>query len=193
MLDMMTRTWWAVALRGTVAVLFGLVAMIWPGITLFALLILFGAYALVDGAFAIGSAFFGENADASSRAWLAVRGVAGIVIGLMTFFWPGVTALVLLYLIAAWAIVSGVLEVAAAIRLRKEIRGEWLMALAGVLSVVFGILLAVWPAAGAVTLVLFIGAFALVFGVVLIGLAFRLRHLRSDHAAPAGTARPATA
>jgi uncharacterized membrane protein HdeD (DUF308 family) len=192
MFDMMTRTWWAVALRGAVAVLFGLLALIWPDITLFALIFLFGAYALVDGAFALGSAVFGENAGGSSRAWLAVQGVAGIGIGLIAFFWPNLTALFLLYLIAAWAIVTGVFSVVAAIRLRKEIQGEWLMALSGALSVVFGILLAVWPAAGALTVVLLIGAFALVFGLVLIALAFRLRRLRSDQA-PAGTARPATA
>jgi uncharacterized membrane protein HdeD (DUF308 family) len=192
MFDMMTRTWWAVALRGAVAVIFGLLALIWPGITLLALVILFGAYAFTDGAFALGSAFFGENADGRSRAWLAVQGVAGIVLGLVAFFWPDVTALVLLYVIAAWAIVTGVLGVIAAIRLRKEIRGEWLMALSGVLSVVFGLLLAIWPGAGALTLVLFIGAFALLFGAVLIGLGLRLRHLRHD-GSPAGTARPATA
>ena len=192
MFDMMTRTWWAVALRGVVAVLFGLLALIWPDITLLALVILFGAYSLVDGTFALGSAIFGENADGSSRAWLAVQGVSGVAIGLITFFWPDVTALVLLYLIAFWAIVTGVLGVIAAIRLRRELNGEWLMVLAGTLSVVFGILLAVWPAAGALTLVLFIGAYALLFGIVLIGLAFRLRHLRSG-GAPAGTARPATA
>jgi uncharacterized membrane protein HdeD (DUF308 family) len=192
MLDTLTRNWWVVALRGAAAVLFGLLALIWPSITLLALVVLFGAYAAVDGLFVLGSAIFGRGADGRSRAWLVVEGIAGIAIGVVTFIWPGVTTLVLLALIAAWALVTGVLEIVAAVRLRREISGEWLLALGGALSVVFGILLLVWPATGALALVLIIGAYALVFGIVLIVLALRLRRLRADQAHP-GSARPATA
>jgi uncharacterized membrane protein HdeD (DUF308 family) len=196
MLETLTRNWWVLALRGAAALLFGLLALIWPGITLFALVILFGAYALVDGLFSLGAAIFGgrtgDRTDGRSRGWLVVEGIAGLVIGIVTFVWPGITTLVLLALIAAWALVTGVLEIVAAIRLRKEIRGEWLLALGGVLSILFGILLLVWPATGAVALVVLIGAYAVVFGAVLIGLAFRLRRLQSGQS-PAPGARPATA
>jgi uncharacterized membrane protein HdeD (DUF308 family) len=192
MLETLTRHWWAVVLRGVAAVLFGLMALIWPGITLLVLVALFGAYALVDGLFALGSAIFGGGNTAGSRVWLAVEGVAGIVAGIMTFFWPGITTLVLLWLIAAWALVTGVFEIVAAIRLRREIQGEWLLALSGALSVVFGIMLMVWPAAGALALVILIGLYAILFGVVLIWLGLRLRRRRAEQPA-AGDHQPATA
>jgi uncharacterized membrane protein HdeD (DUF308 family) len=175
------------------AVLFGLMALIWPGITLFALVILFGAYALVDGVITVGTAAFGRGEAGRRRGWLIVEGIAGITLGILTFVWPGITTLVLLWLIAAWALVTGVLEIAAAVRLRREIRGEWLLALSGALSILFGILLVVWPAAGALTVVLLIGIYAIVFGGVLIGLGVRLRRLRHDAGPVRGTQRPATA
>jgi uncharacterized membrane protein HdeD (DUF308 family) len=112
------------------------------------------------------------------RGWLVVEGVAGIAAGVFTFLWPGITALVLLWLIAAWAVVTGVLEVAAAVVLRRELRGEWLLALAGVLSVAFGVLLAVRPGEGAIAIVSAIGVFAIVFGVALLVLGVRLRRLQ---------------
>ncbi|HEY3010359.1 MAG TPA: HdeD family acid-resistance protein [Micromonosporaceae bacterium] len=189
MLESLARYWWMVALRGAVAVLFGLVALIWPDVTLLALIVLFGAYALVDGVFALFAAF-GPNAE-GRRFWLAVQGIAGIAIGVITFAWPGVTTLVLLALIAAWAIVTGILQIIAAIRLRREMRNEWLLALGGVLSVLVGILLAVWPSSGALALVLLIGAYAVVFGVVLIALGLRLRRQGGPSSAPTGQA-PAT-
>jgi uncharacterized membrane protein HdeD (DUF308 family) len=119
---------------------------------------------------------------------MAVEGVAGIGIGIMTFVWPGVTTLVLLWLIAAWALVTGIVEIVAAIRLRKEIQGEWMLALSGALSVIFGILLAVWPASGALAVVFLIGAYAVVFGVVLVGLALRLRRMRGGSTTKLATA-----
>jgi uncharacterized membrane protein HdeD (DUF308 family) len=193
MLETLIRYWWVVVLRGVVAVLFGLMALIWPGITLFVLVVLFGAYALVDGLFALGTAAFGgDRAAAGRRGWLIVEGIAGILIGILTFVWPGITTLVLLWLIAAWALLTGVLEIVAAVRLRREIQGEWLLALSGALSVLFGILLAVWPAAGALTVVLLIGGFAVVFGVVLVVLGLRLRRLQR-HVTGAARHRPATA
>ena len=188
MLEVLSRRWWAVVLRGVVAVVFGLLAMVWPGITLLALVALFAAYALVDGAVTLAAAF-GPRRAGTSRGWLIVEGIAGVLAGILTFVWPDITALVLLWLIAAWAIVTGVLEVVAAVRLRKEITGEWLLALSGVLSVLFGILLVLWPATGALAVVLLIGAYAVVFGGVLIGLGLRLRRLRGAAAQePAGAA-----
>src|SRR4051812_32809674 len=122
MLEILSRYWWAVVLRGVAGVLFGLLALIWPQITLWALVVLFGAYALVDGVITLVTAFGGNRERAgSSRGWLIVEGIAGIVIGILTFVWPGVTALALLWLIAAWALVTGVLEIIAAVRLRREL------------------------------------------------------------------------
>ena len=163
------------ALRGLAAIVFGLLAFVWPDITLFALVLLFGAYMLVDGIFAIVAAVGAAGREA--RWWLLlIEGVLGVLAGLVAAFWPGLTALALLYFIAAWAIVSGILEVIGAIRLRQEIEGEWALGLSGALSVLFGILLVVIPApAGLLSLVWLIGAYALVFGVLLLVLAFRLR------------------
>ena len=184
MLESLARYWWMVVLRGAVAVLFGLLALIWPDITLLALVILFGAYALVDGVFALVAAF-GPRAE-GRRFWLALQGIAGIAIGAVTFIWPTITALALVYVIAVWAIVTGVLQIMAAIRLRREMRGEWLLALSGVLSVVVGIILLIWPGSGAVGLVLLIGAYAVVFGIALIGLGLRLRKVSGAGGVPAG-------
>jgi uncharacterized membrane protein HdeD (DUF308 family) len=191
MLELLTRYWWAVALRGAAAVIFGLVALIWPGITLLVLVLLFGAYAIVDGLFALGTAVFGGSSAAGRRVWLVVEGVVGILAGIVTFLWPDITTLVLLFMIAAWAILTGVLEIVAAIRLRREMKGEWLLALGGVLSVVFGILLVAWPATGALAVVFLIGIYAIVFGVALLALALRLRQLRHRGTLPGAT--PATA
>jgi uncharacterized membrane protein HdeD (DUF308 family) len=176
MLGMLARNWWVVALRGVFAIVFGVLALIWPGLTLFVLIALFGAYALVDGVFAViaGIAAYGQN-----ERWWAVllEGIAGILLGLLTFFYPGITALVLVYFIAAWALITGVFEIVAAIRLRKEISGEWMMILSGIVSIVFGLFLLVAPGAGALGLTAVIGAYAIVWGILLLILAFRLRNL----------------
>ncbi len=175
MLGMASRNWWVFVLRGVLAILFGIVAWVWPGLTVSALVLLFGAYAFVNGIFAViaGIASFGEN-----RRWWAelLVGIAGIILGILTFFWPGVTALALLYLIAAWAIVTGVFEIIAAIELRKAIDNEWLLGIGGVLSVIFGLILIFFPGSGAISLVWVIGIYAIIFGVTLIALGFRLRN-----------------
>jgi uncharacterized membrane protein HdeD (DUF308 family) len=191
MFNLMTQNWWAVALRGLVAVLFGIAAFVWPGITLWALVAIFGAYALVDGIFAVIEAF---RRDVVGERWWALlfEGFVGIAIGILTFAWPRLTAMGLLYLIAFWAIVTGVFEVITAIRLRHEIRGEWMMALIGVLSVAFGFLLVAFPLTGALSVVLIIGAYAVAIGALMIALGFKLRSLRHPggeiphvgHAAP---------
>jgi uncharacterized membrane protein HdeD (DUF308 family) len=174
MVIVLARNWWALVLRGLFAVLFGIIALAWPGITLGALVLLYGAYALAAGVFAIASIMAGRT---WGRPWwsLLVEGLVGIAVGIMTFAWPGITALVLLYLIAAWAFVTGIFEIVAAIRLREEIRGEWLLALSGILSILFGLALVVYPGAGALAVVWLIGAYAIAFGALLIALGFRLR------------------
>jgi uncharacterized membrane protein HdeD (DUF308 family) len=173
---MLARYWWVPVLRGVFAVLFGLAAFFWPGLTAVVLVSLFGAYALIDGIFAViaGIRSYGDR----ERWWATLlEGLAGIVIGVLTFLSPGTTALALLYFIAAWAILTGVFEIFAAIRLRKEIEGEWMLLLAGVASVLFGILLIVQPGSGALAVIWLIGSYALVFGVLLIILGFRMRRL----------------
>jgi uncharacterized membrane protein HdeD (DUF308 family) len=187
MLIDLVRNWWAVALRGLFAVLFGLAALLWPGMTLAVLVILFGAYAFVDGVFAVIAAVRAAQAGQRWGAFV-LEGVAGILLGAAALFWPAITALTLVVLIGAWAVVTGILEIAAAIRLRRELTNEWLLALAGALSVVFGVALLVQPGAGALALVWLIGAYALVFGVLLLGLAFRLRTLRERGVTAFGTA-----
>jgi uncharacterized membrane protein HdeD (DUF308 family) len=174
MVILMARNWWSLALRGIAAILFGIAAFGWPGLTLVALAYLFGFYALTDGAFALAAVLVGR--PPSGMWWpLLVEGLVGILAGVLSLAWPGLTALVLLYMIAAWAIATGVFEIVAAIRLRKEIQGEWLLVLAGLLSIGFGVVLAVRPGAGAVALVWIIGAYAVVFGCLMLVLSLRLR------------------
>lgn len=176
MLLVYTSSWWALVLRGLAAIAFGVLAFVWPQITLTALVFLWGAYALVDGAFAIAA---GVKSHGENKRWwvLLLEGILGVAAGLVAFLVPGITALVLLILIAAWAMVTGAFEIAAAIQLRKYIKGEWLLALAGVASVLFGLALLSNPAAGALALVWLIGAYSIVFGVLLIVLGVRLHSL----------------
>lgn len=181
MFNLMTQNWWAMALRGLVAVLFGIAAFMLPGVMLWALVALFGAYALVDGIFALISAFRREvRREVRGERWgpLLFEGVIGILIGVLTFIWPKLTAMGLVYMIAFWAILTGALEVMTAVRLRHAIRGEWLMALIGILSMVFGLLLAMFPLAGALSLMWLIGAYAIAAGVLMIALGFKLRSLK---------------
>jgi uncharacterized membrane protein HdeD (DUF308 family) len=174
MAQVLIRNWWALALRGVFGILFGLAAFLFPGITLGALILLFAIYAVLDGLLAIVAAI---RAAERHERWgvLLLEGIAGIAAGILAFVWPGVTAVVLLYLIAGWSIITGGLEIAAAVRLRRTIQGEWLLGLNGAFSVLFGILLVAIPVIGLLTLVWLVGAYALVFGVLLLALAFRLR------------------
>lgn len=186
MFTLMTRNWWALALRGLIAVLFGIAAFIWPGITLWVLVALFGAYALIDGIFALIAAFTHDTGArgvaGSDRRWWALlfEGIVGIVVGVLTFIWPGLTALGLLFLISFWAIVTGFFELVTAIRLRREITGEWMMALIGILSIAFGVSLVIYPLAGALSVVWLIGAYVFIIGILMIALAFRLRSMRDS-------------
>jgi uncharacterized membrane protein HdeD (DUF308 family) len=175
----LSENWPMVALRGVAAIIFGVLALALPGITLLALILMFGAYALVDGVLNIVAAVRGRE---GGRPWwlLVIEGLVSLGAGIAAFALPGVTALVLVYIIGAWAIITGVLEVIAAVRLRKEIRNEWWLALSGVLSIVFGALVMLVPGAGALALVLWIGAYSVVFGAMLLALAFRLRRWHTD-------------
>ena len=177
-LPMVAGNWWALLLRGIAAVLFGLAALFWPGLTLYVLVIFFGAYVLVDSVFAIAAGIRGSG----GRGWLLLaEGVLGVLAGLVALFWPGISALVLLYVIAAWAIFTGILKVVMAISLRREIENEWLMILSGVLSVVFGVVLGALPGVGLLSLVWLVGIYALIFGVALIVLGFRVRGHRREN------------
>jgi uncharacterized membrane protein HdeD (DUF308 family) len=169
----LARKWWIVLLRGVAGVIFGLATFFAPGISLAMLVLVFGAYAFADGILAIISAIPRRGED---RWWLLLLdGLMGTAVGVATFLWFQITALALLYLIAAWALVTGGFEIAAAIRLRKVITGEWLLVLSGIASVALGVLLILFPGPGALALVLWIGAYALVSGALLIALGFRLR------------------
>jgi uncharacterized membrane protein HdeD (DUF308 family) len=175
--DSLSRNWWAVSLRGLAGILFGIITFIAPGISLAALVLLFGAYAFADGVLAIVTAIRRRGND--RWGMLLLEGLVGVAAGVLTLLWPGITALALLYVIAAWALVTGGFEIAAAIRLRKVITGEWILALSGILSMALGVLLIVAPGPGALAVVIWIGAYAFVFGVLLFALGLRLKGLGS--------------
>jgi uncharacterized membrane protein HdeD (DUF308 family) len=175
LLRALADNWWLLLLRGIASVAFGCLAFFWPGLTLLTLTFLWGAYAASDGVFALWAAVSGQGGEMAPRWWLAVVGVAGILAGVLAFVWPGMTALVLLMFVASWAIIIGVLQIWGAIQLRKEMEGEWLLALSGVLAIAFGVILIAQPGAGALALVWTIGWFAVLAGCIYIMLAFRLK------------------
>jgi uncharacterized membrane protein HdeD (DUF308 family) len=177
-LHALAERWWVMLLRGIAAIIFGVLAFAWPGLTLLTLVIIYGAYALVDGVLALVAAFTG-GAKPIPTWWLIVVGLLGIGAGVVTFLYPGMTALVLVVFIGVWSIAHGIFEIVGAIQLRKEIDNEWLLVLAGAMSVVFGIVILMWPGAGALALVWLIGAYAIVFGALLVGFALKLRSHRS--------------
>jgi len=173
MLHALAKNWWLLLLRGIAAIVFGVLTFIWPGITLLTLLFLYGAFALVDGVLALAAAIVGGVP--APRWWLAIVGLLGLVAGILTFAWPGITALVLLLFIAGWAIATGIMQIVGAIKLRKEIDNEWLLVFCGALSVIFGLILIVQPQTGALALLFVIGFYAILEGIGLVGLAMRLR------------------
>jgi uncharacterized membrane protein HdeD (DUF308 family) len=173
LLHALAKNWWLLLLRGVCAVIFGLLAFAWPGVTLITLVLLYGIYALADGVLALGAAIMGGAP--APRWWLAVVGLLGVAAGLVTLMMPGITALVLLYFIAWWAIAIGVMQIVGAIRLRKEIDNEWMLIASGIVSVLFGLILILQPGAGALGLIFVIGTFAIIHGVILISFALRLR------------------
>ena len=182
----LVNNWWSPVIRGLVAILLGIITLAWPGITLGALVLLFGAYALIDGIVSILGAW---RAARAHERWgvLVLEGVTGIIAAVITLAWPAITALALVFVIAAWAIVTGIFEIVAAIRLRKYIKREWLLILGGIASVVFGILLAISPLMGALVLAIWFGVYALIFGGMLVGLGLRLRTWSGEFAAPSAS------
>jgi uncharacterized membrane protein HdeD (DUF308 family) len=174
LLHALARNWWLLLLRGIAAIAFGVIAMAWPALTLLTLtlIIIYGVFALSDGVITIVAAITGGAAG--QRWWLALVGILGIAAGVVTFLWPGLTAVLLLFVIAIWAIAIGIAEIVGAIRLRKEIEGEWLLIFSGIISVLFGVGILVHPAAGAVAIVWVIGLYALIVGWLYIAFAFRL-------------------
>jgi len=175
LLRALADNWWLLLLRGIASVAFGCLAFFWPGLTLLTLTFLWGAYAASDGVLALWASVSGQGGEMAPRWWLAVVGVAGILAGVLAFVWPGMTALVLLMFVASWAIIIGVLQIWGAIQLRKEMEGEWLLALSGVLAIALGVILIAQPGAGALALVWTIGWFAVLAGCIYIMLAFRLK------------------
>lgn len=180
MLELLVQRWWMIVLRGALAVLFGLLAILWPDITVLALVLLWGAYALVDGVAAVGIGLSNRAAPGELRLIYGLLGVLGVAVGVLTFVWPRITALALLVIIALWALVAGVVQIAHAIRMRKVIDNEWFLGLTGAVCVILGILLIVQPATGALGLVIAIATFAIVWGVSLIMFGLRLRTLRGS-------------
>ena len=179
MIEKIASNWWKFALRGTIAIIFGVVALINPGQTLQVLVLAFGAFAMMDGILALFAGF--SLAPVFDRWWaFLLEGLAGIIIGLFTFFSPNITAIALLYFIGAWAVITGIFEIVSAIQIRREITGEWALILGGLLSVVFGVLLFAFPAAGAVSVAWLISYYAIFFGISEIVLAFRMRGMWAE-------------
>jgi uncharacterized membrane protein HdeD (DUF308 family) len=176
LLHALAKNWWLILLRGLCAILFGALTFIWPGVSLFTLVLLYGAFALADGIFALAAAITGNTP--TPRWWLAIVGLLGIAVGTMTFLWPGVTAVVLLVFIACWAIAIGILQIVGAIQLRKEIHDEWLLIAGGAISVVFGFIMLTRPSVGALALLYVIGAYAILYGLLLVWFSLRLRNHR---------------
>jgi uncharacterized membrane protein HdeD (DUF308 family) len=180
MLGLLARNWWAFLIRGIAAIAFGILAFAWPEQTLQVLVILFGVYAIADGVTLL-IALFAGNPIARRNSWFtALTGVLSIGAGVVALVWPDVTALALLYVVAVWAIVTGVLEMAAAIALRREIEGEFWVGLGGLISIAFGVLLIVFPGEGLLSLVWLVAIWAISFGVANLGLAWELRGLNKE-------------
>jgi len=171
MREAMTRNWGAIALRGVIAVLLGVIAIVWPGPTVAVLVILLGAFALVEGVTNIVAGVRGR------QGWALAEGIISVVVGIVIVVWPGITALALLYLVAAWAILTGILRIVAAIQLRRVIRNEWLLIGSGLASIIFGVIAAVFPGAGILALIWLLGAWLIVLGVILIAFALSMRQL----------------
>jgi uncharacterized membrane protein HdeD (DUF308 family) len=176
--------WWSWLLRGIAAVIFGVLAILWPGLTFLVFVAMFAAYALIDGIIHLAASF---RANPGSPRWLlGLHGILGIAVAVLTFVWPGITALALLFLIAAYAIVGGAMRIALAIQLRKVIAGEWLLILSGIMSIIFGVLVYLVPAAGVVGVAFMVGFYAILLGTVMMALSARLRRFQRSVEASRG-------
>lgn len=189
-LEQLARNWWVFLLRGLAAVVFGVLAFVWPGITLAALIILFAVWALFDGVFALISSV--GAAEAHEPWWpLVFMGLLGVAAGLVALRWPSITALALLFVVAYWSILRGILEIVAAVRMRHLVPGEWWVAVGGIASIVFGLLLVISPGTGLLAVIWLLGIYAIIFGIAQFMIGLRLRDLASRMPAPAhaGAAR----
>ncbi len=179
MFDMLTRRWWTFAVQGVAALVFGVLTLVWPGLSLAVLIALFGAVALVRGVMALAASYNAHKRHLRWGSWLAI-GLLDVVAGLVAWFWPGLTALALLYVVAAWAIVTGVMGIVATIEFHRAIRHAWLLALSGALSLALGVVLVVNPLSGILSLLWLIGVYAIVAGLAEVVFAVRVRLLRRD-------------
>jgi uncharacterized membrane protein HdeD (DUF308 family) len=179
MLVLIGRRWWLIALRGLCGVLFALAALAWPKTTLVTLVWMFGAYAIVDGALAFFAAARSRG-DQGALPLFIVEGIIGVLVGIGTWTWPAATLLAIVYFLAGWAIVTGLLEIVAALRLRREVEREWLLGAAGVSSIAFGILMLMQPGVSVVALLWLLAGYTFVFGLLLIGLALSVRSLAAQ-------------
>jgi len=184
MLETLKNGWWLMVLRGIAALLFGVLAFVYPGMTAQVLVILFGAYSLVNGIFTLALAIRAPK-GAPGIGTLVLLGLLGVAAGLVTFFYPGITAISLLAVIAAWAVITGIFEIAAAIKLRRQVSNEWVLILSGVLSVVFGVLVIAMPNAGALSIIWLIGTYAILFGIMMLTVAFKVKGVASKARAAA--------
>jgi uncharacterized membrane protein HdeD (DUF308 family) len=187
-MDTWMELWWTVALRAGAAIVLGVIAFALPGVTLAAIVLLFGVYALIDGALTLIAA--ARELRIHGR-WgvMMFEGLIGIAAGVIAVLWPGIGALALTLLVAAWALSTGVLEIIMAIRLRRVIAGEWLLIIGGALSIVLAILVALYPGVGALAIIWWIGAYAIAYGIIMLTFALRMRHLGTPNAAAAGPGR----
>ena len=172
--SMLQRSWWVLLVRGLAAIAFGVLTWMQPGVSTVALLVIFGAYVFVDGVLGVYAAIKGRQ---QSRHWwvILIWGLVGVLVGVMTFINPTITGLVLTIYIGVWAIITGVMQIIAALRLRKEIEGEWLLILSGLISVIFGGFVISQPLAGMMAMVWVIATYAVIFGVLMVVLAFRVK------------------
>jgi uncharacterized membrane protein HdeD (DUF308 family) len=178
MVRTLSQNWWLVVLRGVLAILFGVLAFVWPAITLLTLVVMFGVYAIVDG---LVAAWTGLSRTKDSPRWwtFLLEGILSIGAGVIALLWPGLATLVLIYMIASWAVITGILEIVAAIRLRNEITNEWILGLGGLVSIALGVLLFLQPLAGGLAIIWTVAAYAVIFGVLLVILGFRLRNWKA--------------
>jgi uncharacterized membrane protein HdeD (DUF308 family) len=181
MVRTLSQNWWLVVLRGVLAILFGVLAFVWPTITLLTLVVMFGVYAIVDG---LVAAWTGLSRTKDSPRWwtFLLEGLISIGAGVIALIWPELATLVLIYMIASWAVITGILEIAAAVRLRNEITNEWVLGLGGVVSIALGVILFLQPLAGGLAIIWTVAAYAVIFGVLLVILGFRLRNWKASSA-----------
>jgi uncharacterized membrane protein HdeD (DUF308 family) len=177
LVEVLAANWWLILVRGVIAVMFGVLAIVVPNLTLVTLIYLIGAFVLVDGIFAVAAGIRGGAP--MPRWWLIVVGVAGIATGLAAVFWPEMTAFLLIIFVGFWAIVKGLFEIVGAVAVRKEIDNEWMLIFGGALSVLFGLVAVIAPGAGALALLWLIAVYAILSGAMLIAFALRLRNVRN--------------